>query len=295
MAHMASAGRAVVFSGLTVRQASGAGGYASVLPAQYASWAPYRRSCGRLGRNSVPVRLATGGPRLDWPYPDESCPARPGALGHSYRAPSGCGRRRSHRPYARPRFPLTNLNTGEPQTSVWHVGLPVGLATSGSGHVGLIAYGSATVTGIRERPNIRTPCSELEARGRHSQISPIRYTAISRLMLALIALATFLLLTRAFRRWCRPQKRPYQYPFGCAATGRWCLSGSRVTAARACWASRPPVHYSGSSWFSLSCSAFPTGLRRCSSAADTGQQRGDLSAPAAARRSARTAGALIAL
>jgi hypothetical protein len=33
-------------------------------------------------------------------------------------------------------------------------------------------------------------------------------------MLALIALATFLLLTRAFRRWCWPQKRAYQSPFG---------------------------------------------------------------------------------
>lgn len=134
-------------------------------------------------------------------------------------------------------FPLTNLNIGEPQTSA--------LATSGSAHSALAglssagepssAQGSATVRAIREAANSDAVLGLGGAGPSQQDFSHSTYGNFP-LMLVLIALATFVLLTRAFRSVVLAAKAVlFNILSVCAAYGTMVLIWQSGYGSKAVW------------------------------------------------------------
>ncbi|HTW08640.1 MAG TPA: MMPL family transporter [Acidimicrobiales bacterium] len=173
---MASAGRAVVFSGLTVAISLLA---LVVLPVNFL------RNIGSAGfliplvsvgvaTTLLPVLLATVGPRLDWPRIRKE--ARPSRVWSSWArlvvnhkglvALLGTGAALALV------FPLTNINIGEPQTSA--------LATSGPAHAALVELSEAGVpTGIVAPIEILTTAKAAPTAARALSVLPGIYGAFA--------------------------------------------------------------------------------------------------------------------
>ncbi len=121
------------------------------------------------------------------------------------------------------------------------------------------AQGSATVTAIREAAKIRTPCSELGGAGPSQQDFSHSIYGNFPLMLTLIALATFLLLTRAFRSVVLVAKAVlFNILSVCAAYGTMVLIWQSGYGSKAVWGI--PATGSITVWVPIMVFAFLCGL-----------------------------------